>query len=289
MKKTGLGKGFDSLIPTNFDKDLLVDKDDRIQQIELEKIHPNEQQPRKHFDKEALSELSSSIARYGVLQPLIVVPGADETYTIVAGERRWRAAKQAKLRKVPCIVRRREELEQLEISLIENVQRVDLTPIEQAVSIERLHQEFNMTYQEIAKRLGKAATTVNNIVRLLGLPKPAREALDNNKLSEGHARAILSLKQNPAEQEALLEHILQHSWSVRQAEQYVTAIKQGRKAVSAKKRTSVENEQTKQLSDALNTKVTLRHTAKGGRIELHFSSDKELQNIIHRLRNIRKS
>ena len=286
MRNTGLGKGFDSLIPTNFDKDLLVDKDDRIQQIEIDKIQPNDQQPRKHFDKEALSELSSSIKRYGVLQPLIVVPGTEDTFVIVAGERRWRAAKEAKLGKVPCIVRKREELEQLEISLIENVQRVDLTPIEQAISIERLHQEFNMPYQEIAKRLGKAPTTVNNIVRLLGLPKPAREALDNNKISEGHARAILSLKQHPTEQETLLEHILEHKWSVRQAEQYVTAIKQGRKATSAKKRTSIENEQTKKLSSALNTKVTLRHTAKGGRIELHFSSDKDLQKIVKRLQNI---
>lgn len=289
MKNMGLGKGFDSLIPTNFDTDLLIDKDDRIQQIEIEKIQPNDQQPRKHFDKEALGELSSSITRYGVLQPLIVVPGTDNTFVIVAGERRWRAAKEARLRKVPCIVRKREELEQLEISLIENVQRVDLTPIEQAISIERLHREFNMSYQEIAKRLGKAPTTVNNIVRLLGLPESAREALDNNKISEGHARAILSLKQHPVEQQTLLEHILEHSWSVRQAEQYVTAIKQGRKATSAKKRTSIENEQTKKLSSTLNTKVTLRHTAKGGRIELHFSSDKELKNIVEQLENIRNN
>ena len=283
-KKTGLGKGFDSLLPQNFDTDLLIDKDDRIQKISLESIAPNQQQPRKHFDEAALTELSDSIARYGILQPLIVVPQGDgTTYTIVAGERRWRAAKQAGLKSVPCIVRQREELEQLEVSLIENVQRVDLTPIEQAVSIERLHQEFNMTYQEIAKRLGKAKTTVNNIVRLLGLPKAAREALDNQRISEGHARAILALKDMPQQQEELLTSILQHDWSVRQAEQYVSAIKQGKQTKQARQRTGIETIATKQLGKKLNTKVTLRHTARGGRLELHFGSDEELARILEQI------
>ena len=283
-KKTGLGKGFDSLLPQNFDTDLLIDKDDRIQKISLESIAPNQQQPRKHFDEAALTELSDSIARYGILQPLIVVPQGDgTTYTIVAGERRWRAARQAGLKSVPCIVRQREELEQLEVSLIENVQRVDLTPIEQAVSIERLHQEFNMTYQEIAKRLGKAKTTVNNIVRLLGLPKAAREALDNQRISEGHARAILALKDMPQQQEELLTSILQHDWSVRQAEQYVSAIKQGKQTKQARQRTGIETIATKQLGKKLNTKVTLRHTARGGRLELHFGSDEELARILEQI------
>lgn len=283
-KKTGLGKGFDSLLPQNFDTDLLIDKDDRIQKISLESIAPNQQQPRKHFDEAALTELSDSIARYGILQPLIVVPQGDgTTYTIVAGERRWRAAKQAGLKSVPCIVRQREELEQLEVSLIENVQRVDLTPIEQAISIERLHQEFNMTYQEIAKRLGKAKTTVNNIVRLLGLPKAAREALDNQRISEGHARAILALKDMPQQQEELLTSILQHDWSVRQAEQYVSAIKQGKQTKQARQRTGIETIATKQLGKKLNTKVTLRHTARGGRLELHFGSDEELARILEQI------
>lgn len=287
MKNTGLGRGFDSLIPTNFDKDLLVDKDDRIQHVAIDKIHPNEQQPRKHFDKNALSELSSSIKRYGVLQPLIVVPDGEESYTIVAGERRWRAAKQAQLAKLPCIVRKREELEQLEISLIENVQRVDLTPIEQAISIERLHQEFNLSYQKIARQLGKAPTTINNIVRLLTLPKSAREALDKDEISEGHARAILSLREFPQEQEKLLEHVKKDKWSVRQAEQYVTAIKQGKRGNSAKKRTTVETAATKSISSILNTKVTLRHTARGGRLELHFANEQELEKLLQQLKKLK--
>ena len=282
-KKTGLGKGFDSLLPQNFDTSLLIDKDDRIQKLPLKAITPNEQQPRKHFDEEALQGLSESIKRYGILQPLIVVPATDDGYMIVAGERRWRAAQQAGLTSVPCIVRQREELEQLEVSLIENVQRVDLTPIEQAISIERLHQEFNMTYQEIAQRLGKAKTTVNNIVRLLGLPKTAREALDSQRISEGHARAILALKDAPEQQEELLTAILQNDWSVRQAEQYVSAIKQGKQTKQAQQRTSVETAATKQLSKKLNTKVTLRHTARGGRLELHFGSDEQLEQIIAKI------
>lgn len=285
-KKTGLGKGFDSLLPTNFDSSLLMDKDERIQKIAVTDVHPSESQPRKAFDKEALLELGSSIKQYGILQPLIVVPdklSSTNTFIIVAGERRWRAAKQVGLKHVPCIVREREELEQLEISLIENVQRVDLTPIEQAISIERLHQEFAMSYQAIASRLGKAPTTINNIVRLLRLPQAARQALDERRISEGHARAILALIDYPDEQGRLLQNILSQNWSVRQAEQYVTAIKQGKKQAGAKTRTSVENEQTKRLSASLNTKVTLKHTAKGGRLELHFTDDKTYEALVNKL------
>lgn len=282
-KKTGLGKGFDSLLPQNFDTSLLIDKDDRIQKLSLNVIAPNEQQPRKHFDEDALQGLSESIKRYGILQPLIVVPATGGNYIIVAGERRWRAAQQAGLTGVPCIVRQREELEQLEVSLIENVQRVDLTPIEQAISIERLRQEFNMTYQEIAQRLGKAKTTVNNIVRLLGLPKTARKALDSQRISEGHARAILALKDAPKQQEELLTVILQNDWSVRQAEQYVSAIKQGKQTKQARQRTGIETIATQQLGKKLNTKVTLRHTARGGRLELHFGSDEELARIFEQI------
>lgn len=286
MKKTGLGKGFDSLIPTNFDNSILIDKNDRVQNVPIEHIHPNEQQPRKHFDSTAIDELSHSIKQYGVLQPLIVVPDASKKaegqYRIVAGERRWRAAKQAGLKKLPCIIREREELEQLEVSLVENVQRVDLSPIEQAVSIERLHREFNMPYSAIAKRLGKAATTINNIVRLLQLPEEAIRALEQHTISEGHARAILALKGDEAEQKKLLQYIQEKSWSVRQAEQYVTGIKEGQSR-NAHRRTAVENQQTKAVSKVLNTKVTLRHTARGGRVELHFKTDEELQELLDRL------
>src|SRR3989344_2599891 len=208
----GLGNGFGSLIPADFDASLLMDADERIQNILISEIMPNPEQPRRIFENTALQELSSSIKQYGILQPLILVPISGNEYKIVAGERRWGAAQIAGLEKIPAIVRLEQELEQLEIALIENVQRVDLSPLEQAVSIERLHQQFNMTYAQIADRLGKAVTTLNNIVRLLQLPPSGREALQTGLISEGHARAILALKDLPDKQTELLESIKAKGW-----------------------------------------------------------------------------
>lgn len=287
MAKSGLGKGFDALIPTDFDSNLLIDSSDRVQNLFITDIIPNPDQPRKHFDDKALQELASSIIRYGILQPLVVSPNPAGKYFLIAGERRWRAAQLAGLDKVPAIVRKREELEQLEISLIENVQRVDLSPIEQAISVERLHQQFNLSYKLIAERLGKAETTISNIVRLLQLPDDARIALSENRITEGHARAILALKGQLPLQAELLKNILQHGWSVRQAEQFVTSQKQGaksEKAVSA--RMANETPETKRIGEALKTPVTLKRTAKGGRIEIHFKSEKDLGKLLRRLADL---
>src|SRR6266568_3667165 len=189
----GLGRGFDALIPQDFDKSLLADDQGRIKKLDVTDIEANPDQPRQHFDKEALEQLAASIKTYGILQPLVVTP-RGKNYSIVAGERRWRAGRLAGLKHVPVIVRTSKELEQLEIALIENVQRVDLSPLEQAVSIERLHQQFNSPYDAIAKRLGKANSTVVNIARLLQLPDDAKQALLEKKITEGHARQILALK-----------------------------------------------------------------------------------------------
>lgn len=283
-KSSGLGKGLDSLIPTDFDESILLDKHDRIQKLLITTIRPNDDQPRKHFDTVALSELASSISRYGVLQPIIVTEISDNLYEIVAGERRWRASEQAKLTHIPAIIRNQSQLENLEISLIENVQRVDLSPIEQAVSIERLHQQFNKTYAEIATRLGKAPATVNNIVRLLKLPKSARVALINGVISEGHARAILSLKDFAKSQEELLQLITKKSWSVRQAEQYVVNHKKGNtESRVITKRMAKVTPETKRLSEFVDSSVTLRHTAKGGRIEISFKDDAQMKYIIERI------
>ena len=284
---TGLGRGLDSLIPNNFDASLLVDKSERVQNLFIKDITPNPEQPRRHFDTQALEELSQSITRFGILQPLIVTPAKGGGYLLVAGERRWRASQLAGLDKVPAIVREEKELEQLEISLIENVQRVDLSPLEQAISIERLHQQFNMSYNDIAVRLGKAATTVNNIVRLLQLPEDARVALQDGKVTEGHARAILALKGQAAKQAVLLEHILKEGWSVRQAEQFVQTQKRGIVDTAAvKKRMAIETEETKTVAKRLQTKVTIKRTAKGGKIELHFKSDEDLERLIEQLRKL---
>ncbi len=282
--KSGLGKGFDSLIPTDFDSSILVDSNDRVQNLLISAIAPNPEQPRRHFDEASLAELAESIKRYGILQPLIVSPGRSGEYALVAGERRWRASQIAGLTHVPAIVRAREELEQLEVALIENVQRVDLSPIEQAVSVERLHQQFNLSYKSIAQRLGKAETTISNIVRLLQLPEDARKCLQEGKISEGHARAILALKDQPDFQAQLLKHIMESGWSVRSAEQFVNSHKQGLKSeADVKLRLANETPATKRLSKSLGTPVSLKRTAKGGRIEIHFKTDKELEQLIERL------
>lgn len=282
----GLGKGFDVLIPTDFDNDILTDVNERVQKLFVNDIVPNPDQPRRTFNKEALAGLASSIKQHGVLQPLIVSPKGD-TYILVAGERRWRAAQIAGLKQVPAIVRERKEIEQLEIALIENVQREDLSPLEQAASIERLHQQFNVSYQEIANRLGKALPTIHNIVRLLQLPAEARQALQENKISEGHARTILSLKDYPEKQAELLGLIVKHHWSVRQAEQFVTSVKQGVASTKKAARAAInETPETKQLGKVLHTKVTVKRTAKGGRLEIHYSSEAELNKLIDRIGKI---
>jgi ParB family chromosome partitioning protein len=280
--KRGLGRGFESLLPTDFDKSILLTPDDRVEKIATAKLQASPYQPRKHFDETALQELSDSIRRHGIVQPLIVTPaGKDGIYTLIAGERRWRAAKLAKLDTVPALIRTSKELEQMELALIENVQRVDLSPLEQAISIERLHEQFSLSYDEIAKRLGKAHSTVNNTVRLLRLPEGARDALAAGKISEGHARAILALKGDTERQAYLLKTIQEQGWSVRQAERFVTSVKAGTKDVKkTHEHVATENPDTRKLGKKLGAPVAIRRTARGGKLEITFTSDDELTRII---------
>lgn len=284
-KKSGLGRGFDSLIPKSVDTAVLFDDHDRVRKLAVDDIVPNPHQPRTSFDQEALVGLAESLKQYGIVQPLVVTPLGQGKYGIIAGERRWRAAQMADITKVPAIVRTTKELERLEIAIIENVQRVDLTPLEQAVSIERLHQQFSMTYQAIAERLGKASSTVNNIVRLLQLPEPARIALHEQKITEGHARAILALKDMSDKQKELLTNVMKHDWSVRQAEQFVVSVKEGFKETAAtRERMQAETPATKMLSKKLGgSLVRIRRTAKGGKLEIGFKNDAELKKILDTL------
>lgn len=280
-KLTGLGRGFDSLIPTHVDVGLLEDDSNRIQKLPITDVFPNTEQPRKTFDEQSLYELAESIKEHGVLQPIIVVQKSDKTFRIVAGERRYRASKVAGLLKIPAIVRTLSELRELELALVENVQRVDLSPLEQAVSIARLQQQFSLTYADIAKKLGKAETTVNNIVRLLHLPQDAVMALTENKISEGHARQILALKNEPKLQSELLQLIIKNGWSVRQAEQFVSAHKKGAQtAVEAKKQLAVTTPATKKLSSYVSAPVKIKRTAKGGLITIGFKDDADMERIL---------
>ncbi len=281
--KAGLGRGLGSLIPEDLDTGMLVDAGERIEQMQITRLAPNPEQPRSVFDSAALAELAASIERHGIIQPLVVTPH-EKAYLIIAGERRWRAAKLAGLKAVPAIVRTTKQLERLELALIENVQRVDLSPLEQAVSIARLHEQFNLSYSSIAKRLGKAETTLSNIVRLLHLPERARQALTERTITEGHARQILALKDLPEKQTELLQLIVSQGWNVRQAERFVSATKAGYKeAKTAQHRVASETPETKRLSKRYGAPVKIYRTAKGGRLEITFGSDEELKRIINEL------
>lgn len=283
----GLGRGFDALLPQDFDSSVLAKAEDRIQQIPLDKLSANPSQPRSHFNKEELNDLASSLQQHGVLQPIMVTPHGDNYY-IIAGERRWRAAKLAGLKTIPAIVRTSQELQRLELALVENIQRVNLSPMEQALSIAYLHDHLNVSYDEISKQLGKGRSTITNFARLMKLPEAAKQALHEGRIVEGHARAMLSFT-DEENQLALLDLIVKHSWSVRQAEQYVTAHKEGAKTPeAAKQRVTTTSPQTERLSSWLQTKVTLRRMAHGGKLEIAYTNDEDLDRIIQQLADKRQ-
>lgn len=280
MAKQSLGRGFDVLMPKDLDISILEEDNIRVQKLLTSDIIPNPDQPRREFDDVSLKDMASSIKRHGILQPIIVVRAeGSEGYKIVAGERRWRAAQLAKLQHVPAIVRSLKELEQIELALIENIQRVDLSPLEQALSVYKLQHHFNLSLEQISEKLGKAQSTVSNLARLLKLPKPAQAALREGKISEGHARAILSLSRYPSKQEELLSGVLNNTWTVRQAEQFAVAAKKGATSKAASTRTSDEAPITKLLSAKIGLKVRIRHTAKGGQLIIPFSSNEDLEKI----------
>ncbi|HSX18340.1 MAG TPA: ParB/RepB/Spo0J family partition protein [Candidatus Saccharimonadales bacterium] len=289
-KKLTLGRGLDTLIPKDIDVAIFDEDKNRVQKLLISDILPNPDQPRREHGKKEHDEMTASIKRHGVLQPIIVVrasgpDSAKTAYRIVAGERRWRAAQAAKLTHIPAIIRSLEELEEIELALIENIQRVDLSPLEQALAVYKLQHQFNLELEKIAEKLGKAPSTVSNMARLLQLPDSAREALRDGKISEGHARAILALREQPAKQEELLSSILDNGWTVRQAEQFVVAARKGATSTQASSKTASETDLTKKLSHKLNTLVKIKHTAKGGQLIIHFSDEQELEKLAQKLQN----
>jgi len=285
VAKQALGRGFEGLIPTNFVVDDVAAPGEHIRNIELSKIVANPDQPRKEFDQVSLQELAISIQQHGIIQPLVVTPYKDK-FRIVAGERRFRASQLAKLSKVPVVVRNHEELEELEISLVENVQRVDLSPLEQAVSIIKLHDQFSMSFHDIAKKLGKAETTISNIIRLLQLPEPAMIALRENKITEGHARAILALKTDEKLQLELLNNIITQGLSVRQAELFAQQNKLIQKPSYAQKHAvSVETQKIiDSINENLKKKISIRQkTSSSGSMVINYSTLDELKDYLSRL------
>lgn len=287
MKK-GLGRGFDSLIPTDvLDEsfDPTAENDGKISElryIPVSKIVANDDQPRRDFDPAALDELAMSLKEHGMLQPIIVT-AKGSNYQIVAGERRWRAAQIAGIAKIPALVRTLSNQHKLEVALIENLQREDLNPLETATAYLKLNTQFNLTHDEIAKRAGgKAVSTITNTIRLLRLPDHAKQALVSGDISEGHARQILALE-DPAIQTKLLRMIMLHGWSVRKAEQFVVGYKKANqnddKAETAVRHTQSETDFTRSLSRRFAMKVTQKTTAHGGQIIISYKDDKELKKL----------
>lgn len=294
MSANRLGRGLDALIPTDIDDfvsdslpEELKEDSQNIAQVDISKVVPNPHQPRTEFSESELKDLSDSIKVHGIIQPLVVIKIADGKYQLVAGERRLRASKLAGLKKVPAIVRTFSEQEQLELAVIENIQRAELKPLEVSVAYTKLIEQFNLTHDQIAERVGKGSSTVSNSIRLLNLPHAAKIALQKGSITEGHARAILSIEDN-ASQTFLLEEILKSKLTVREAEEAARRLKKGeinKKPIKAKEIRKEHMALTNSLGKFLGTKVGIQSTAKGGRLVIEYYSDEELGRIIEQIKN----
>lgn len=284
-KLSGLGRGLDALFPTNFStSEVIHGVGSSVSEVELILISPKLNQPRTVFDDEKIEQLSYSIKEHGVLQPLVLVDSGSGKFTIIAGERRYRAAHMAGLKKVPAVIRTASELEQLEIALVENIQREDLSSLEQAVSIKKLHEEFSQSMESIAKRLGKAMSTVSNTLRLLTLPEQYQKALFEGLISDGHARQLLALSTDVRAQSELFKNIIDHHWSVRKAELFVSSHKDsGGSTQKIAKKLQTETKETKSLSQRLKTTVRIKRSAKGGQVTIAFKDDKDLARLLKEL------
>lgn len=280
MARRGLGKGLDALIPV--DAEALPAQG--AQSISISQILPNPSQPRGDMDNEKLEELANSIREHGILQPLILTKEPDQDfYVLIAGERRLLAAKLAGLESVPAIIRAASEQERLELALIENIQRENLTALESAEAYQMLNDEFGLSHDQIAERVGKSRVAVTNTIRLLKLPEAARKAISSGEISEGHGRALLSLANDRA-QLAALQTILSHGLNVRQTEELVRKLG-GEKPLAPTGKPPKDPEVREienKLRSILGTKVTLNHGSKGGTLVIHYYSDEELDSLIRR-------
>ncbi len=275
-KKGGLGKGFDSLFLDN-SSDALSDGGSVM--LSISEIEPDRGQPRTKFTEEALAELEASIREFGVLQPLLVRPMSDGSYKIVAGERRYRASRRAGLTEVPVIIKSLTDAEAAAIALIENLQREDLNPIEEAAGIRKLIEEYGYTQEEAAEKLSKSRPAIANALRLLALPKGVAKMVEEGLLSAGHARALLGLDDEQLISDTAND-IVEKQLSVRQTEQLVKALKKPAKEKTVKKaRDKFYDEVELSLSDVLARKVTVSNSGKGGKIEIEFFDADDLQKL----------
>lgn len=302
-KKGGLGKGLDSLIPskTTVEKDTASEENTGTAEnenaykdavmVDIQKVEPNREQPRKTFNEDALLELSESIKQFGVLQPLLV-QDKNDYYEIIAGERRWRAAKMAKVKEVPVVIKNLSEQEIVEISLIENIQREDLNPIEEALAYKRLLEEFDLKQDEVAERVSKSRTAVTNSMRLLKLSSEVQQMLIDDMLSTGHARALLAIE-DPESQYSLAQKIFDEKLSVRETEKLVKKA-QNEKQEPAKEENPVDpkldiiyQDLEEKMKSILGTKVEIKKKdAQKGKIEIEYYSSEELDRLVDLFQSI---
>ena len=300
IKKKGLGKGLDSLIPDNksmksvTSEKTVESKEDAaaksgVQVMKINEVEPNRDQPRKNFDEDALLELSDSIKQFGVLQPLLVRKRKDY-YEIIAGERRWRAAKLAGVKEVPVIEKEYTDQEILEIGLIENIQRENLNPIEEAIAYKRLLEEFNLKQDEVAERVSKSRTAVTNSMRLLKLSDKVQQMIIDDMISTGHARALLAID-DPELQYTLANKIFDEKLSVRETEKLVKEIKNPKKPKEKKPvaNSFIYQDLEEKMKSVFGTKVSIASKVKGkGKIEIEYYSDDELEHLFDMMMSIKR-
>jgi len=271
--KGGLGRGLGSLIPAS---------DDGVGEISIAQIQPNPRQPRHLVDAAEVAELAASIRDHGVLQPIVVTRAEDtEGYVLIAGERRWLAAKQAGLDRIPAVVKDVTPQGMLELALVENIQRADLNPLEEAAAFQQLMAEFGLTQEQVARRVGRSRPTIANSVRLLGLPDVVQHALARGEISEGHARALLGATE-PSDLRDLFRQVVDGELSVRQTEELVRRRRQVVPTPIVREEPPVDFEarQIEQLfRDALGTRVEVIRRGTGGRLIIHFYNDEQLQGL----------
>lgn len=284
-KKTGLGKGLDTLIPTKSQSKTTVTTVIKSEElVDINNVEPNKDQPRKSFNEDSLIELSESIKQHGIVQPLVVMK-KDGYFEIIAGERRWRAAKLAGLKEVPVVVKDYSPQEIMEIALIENIQREDLNPIEEAMAFQRLIKEYDLKQDELAERISKSRTTITNSLRLLKLDERVQSMLSEESISCGHARALLAIKEPDMQYNTAMK-IFDEKLSVRETEKLIKSLNKEQQNKSKKKKEELKNDFVyrdleEKLKMITGTKVTInRKSEKAGKIEIEYYTPEDLEKII---------
>lgn len=287
MAKKGLGRGLGALIPLDEEKEVVITEENKeFIKVKLSYVEPNRKQPRKTFDEEELLALSESIKEYGIIQPITVKDEGNGFYSIIAGERRWRAAKMAGLTEVPVRIVEFTPEEELSVALIENLQRSDLNPVEEALGYKKLMEDFGLTQEDVSKKVGKSRSAVANALRLLALSDKILKLLEDKALTGGHAKAILQVK-DEKKREFLAEKIISEDLSVRMAERwaaYINEEKDEKKEKKVKRKSPEVMDLEKSLSEAWGTKILLDEKKKGGKIEIEYYDKEQLEAIISYLK-----